>query len=91
MRYHETQIWHLQRWTRRIYADHRDDVVVVGWECLAKGFMCGKWTRADGEGLREIELGDDNAPAWREMQLKRRRHLQGSLLLPVAACCCLQR
>ena len=44
---------------------------MLGWESLAKGFMCGRWTRADGEGLTEFELGESNAADWRDMQLRR--------------------
>jgi hypothetical protein len=24
-----------------------DEIAVLGWECLAKGFMCGRWSRTD--------------------------------------------
>ena len=44
---------------------------MLGWKSLAKGFMCGRWTRADGEGLAEFELGESNAADWRDMQLRR--------------------
>ena len=30
----------------------RGQVAMMGWECLAKGFMCGKWSRQDGEVRR---------------------------------------
>ena len=49
----------------------RGEVAMLGWESLAKGFMCGKWTRADGEGLAELELGESDAAVWRDMQLRR--------------------
>ena len=49
----------------------RGEVAMLCWECLAKGFMCGKWTPEDDQGLVEISLGKDNVAEWREMQLRR--------------------
>jgi aryl-alcohol dehydrogenase-like predicted oxidoreductase len=49
----------------------RGQVAMLGWECLAKGFMCGKWTPEDDQGLVEISLGKDNVAEWREWQLRR--------------------
>ena len=44
---------------------------MLGWESLAKGFMCGKWSRADSEDFFEVALDEDNGAVWREMQLRR--------------------
>ncbi len=49
----------------------RGSVAMLGWETLAKGFLCGKWSRADGENLSDICLADDNGAAWRDMQLRK--------------------
>jgi aryl-alcohol dehydrogenase-like predicted oxidoreductase len=49
----------------------RGEVAMLGWESLAKGFMCGRWSRADGDALEELELGESNAADWRDMQLRR--------------------
>ncbi len=48
----------------------KGQVALLGWECLAKGFMCGKWSRADGQNLAEVRLSDETAAEWREMQLR---------------------
>ena len=56
---------------RRAWRDAtKGQVVLLGWECLAKGFMCGKWSRADGQNLAEVRLSDETAAEWREMQLR---------------------
>ena len=49
----------------------RGEVAMLGWESLAKGFMCGKWSRADSEDFFEVALDEDNGAVWREMQLRR--------------------
>ena len=58
---------------RRWYADHRDDVVVVGWECLAKGFLAGRWSRDDmfapSAPLPPDEPADDYE-SWRDARLR---------------------
>merc|ERR1719473_774705 len=57
------------------YADH--GVAVFAWECLAKGFMAGKWSRedmpdkADGRTPQEITSSLSTNPGrWRELQLR---------------------
>ena len=61
------------------YAEN--NVAVLAWECLAKGFMAGKWTHDDACRIkasedmikrgkkRALEPCGDNAAEWREMQL----------------------
>jgi len=58
-------------------------VAVLGWECLAKGFMAGKWERSDGVYAREMQAklvadpklaagfrpSGATAAQWRELQL----------------------
>jgi len=52
-------------------------VPVFAWECLAKGFLAGRWTRADSAYLelhhatQDVSAVNDpeQAPAWRERQL----------------------
>ena len=52
----------------------RGNVAQLSWECLAKGFMCGKWGRDGASSAelqqREIMLTSSNAPEWRDMQLR---------------------
>lgn len=65
----------------KMYVDNK--VAVLGWEVLAKGFMAGKWQRADGERSREtlkrveaepafaasLQPTGERAAEWRELQL----------------------
>ena len=65
----------------QVYVDN--EVAVLGWEVLAKGFMTGKWDRSDGERARRLQerLETDplyaaslmptgeGAAEWRELQL----------------------
>eukprot|EP00041_Stephanoeca_diplocostata_P007068 m.97566 g.97566 ORF g.97566 m.97566 type:complete len:344 (-) comp16710_c0_seq3:400-1431(-) len=54
-------------------------VAVLAWECLAKGFMTGKWAREDGararalhenpETIAHLHPTGDTAAEWRELQL----------------------
>ena len=58
-----------------------NNVAVLAWECLAKGFMANKWTEKDAERIqkaddlikrgkkRALEPCGDDAAEWREMQL----------------------
>ena len=49
----------------------KSDIVVLGWECLAKGFMCGKWADA-GVAIEadNFELNEHNGNEWRDAQLR---------------------
>ena len=61
----------------------RNNIAVLAWECLAKGFMAGKWNEADAERIgkdymdikkgkkRPLEPTGEHSHEWREMQLVR--------------------
>jgi len=60
------------RTDRRYYAQHRD-VVVVGWECLAKGFLAGRWSRADmfsADAPLPCDEPADDMLQWRDARLR---------------------
>mmetsp|Transcript_65 Transcript_65/g.103 ORF Transcript_65/g.103 Transcript_65/m.103 type:complete len:1250 (+) Transcript_65:58-3807(+) len=48
-------------------------MAVLGWECLAKGFLLGRWTREDGlqneQDTRVLHPVGSTAVAWRNRQL----------------------
>eukprot|EP01065_Artemidia_motanka_P032586 TRINITY_DN39564_c0_g1_i1.p1 TRINITY_DN39564_c0_g1~~TRINITY_DN39564_c0_g1_i1.p1 ORF type:complete len:392 (+),score=124.20 TRINITY_DN39564_c0_g1_i1:51-1178(+) len=62
---------------RRWYADQGQRCPMLAWECLSKGFLAGRWSRADMAHLemhhatQDITAARDpeRAPAWRERQL----------------------
>ena len=68
----------------------RNNIAVLAWECLAKGFMAGKWNEADAERIgkdymdikkgkkRPLEPTGEHSHEWREMQLVRAYATKGN-------------
>lgn len=63
---------YLQNPSERLRWYARNNVVVFAWECLAKGFMAGKWSREDA--LQEVSGSTEhlhtNPGLWRDSQLR---------------------
>ncbi|KAJ8598429.1 hypothetical protein CTAYLR_007660 [Chrysophaeum taylorii] len=53
---------------RRFYETH-PEIAVLGWECLGKGFLAGRWARGDRPD--DHECADIYSDRWRENRLKR--------------------
>eukprot|EP01059_Diplonema_ambulator_P016892 TRINITY_DN28876_c0_g1_i1.p1 TRINITY_DN28876_c0_g1~~TRINITY_DN28876_c0_g1_i1.p1 ORF type:complete len:347 (+),score=64.53 TRINITY_DN28876_c0_g1_i1:77-1117(+) len=56
----------------RWYAEN--DMPVLAWECLAKGFLAGRWDRVvetfkEGRTTRPVKLTDSTADEWRTWKL----------------------
>lgn len=53
----------------RTWYERHPEVAVLGWECLGKGFLAGKWSRDDSKAPCS-ENDDVYSDEWRENQMK---------------------
>merc|ERR1711981_481044 len=68
---------YLEKPDERLEWYSNEDVAVLAWECLAKGFMAGKWSRDDTphheDGRSSAEITQQlrtNPNKWRDLQLR---------------------
>jgi len=55
----------------RAWYERHPEVAVLGWECLGKGFLAGRWSRDDARpARRDDDDGDVYSNDWRENRLK---------------------
>lgn len=58
--------------TEQAWYERHPEIAVLGWECLGKGFLAGRWSRDDAPSyISDDALEDVYSNEWRENRLKR--------------------